>query len=59
MALARSAHQERLLAGEARFLSRELLVTQEKLKANQEIQASSKSHRGFGEAIESRRGFCC
>lgn len=38
MALAEVRNQERLLAGEALGLSRELLVTQEKLKANQEIQ---------------------
>ena len=38
MALAEVRNQERLLAGEALGLSRELLVTQEKLKASQEIQ---------------------
>ena len=38
MALAEVRNQERLLAGEVLGFSRELLVTQEKLKANQEIQ---------------------
>ena len=38
MALAEVRNQERLLAGDALGLSRALLVTQEKLKANQEIQ---------------------
>ncbi len=39
MALAEVRNQERLLAGEVLGFSRELLVTQEKLKANQEIQS--------------------
>ena len=38
-ALAEVRNQERLLAGEVLGRSRELLVTQEKLKANQEIQS--------------------
>jgi cobalt-zinc-cadmium efflux system outer membrane protein len=38
MALAEVRNQERLLAGEVLGFSRELLVTHEKLKANQEIQ---------------------
>lgn len=40
MAMAEVRNQERLLAGEALGLSRELLVTQEKLKANQELQST-------------------
>jgi outer membrane protein, heavy metal efflux system len=39
MALAEVRNQERLLAGEVLGLSRGLLVTQEKLKANEEIQS--------------------
>lgn len=39
MAMAEVRNQERLLAGEVLGFSRELLVTQEKLKANQEIQS--------------------
>ena len=39
MALAEVRNQERLLAGEVLDFSRELLVTREKLKANQEIQS--------------------
>lgn len=38
-AIAEVRNQERLLAGDALGLSRALLVTQEKLKANQEIQS--------------------
>ncbi len=38
MALAEVRNQERLLAGEVLGFSRELLVTREKLKANEEIQ---------------------
>jgi len=38
LAMAEVRNQERLLAGEALGLSRELLVTQERLKANQELQ---------------------
>lgn len=39
-AMAEVRNQERLLAGEVLGLSRELLVTQEKLKASQEIQST-------------------
>lgn len=39
MAMAEVRNQERLLAGEVLGLSRGLLVTQEKLKANEEIQS--------------------
>jgi cobalt-zinc-cadmium efflux system outer membrane protein len=39
-AMAEVRNQERLLAGEVLGFSRELLVTREKLKANQEIQAT-------------------
>lgn len=39
MALAEVRNQERLLAGEVLGFSRELLVTREKLKANQEIKS--------------------
>ena len=40
MAMAEVRNQERLLAGEVLGIGRELLVTQERLKANQEIQAT-------------------
>ncbi len=39
-AVAEVRNQERLLAGDALSLSRELLVTQEKLKANEELQTT-------------------
>lgn len=39
-AVAEVRNQERLLAGDALGLSRELLVTQEKLKANEELQTT-------------------
>lgn len=39
-AIAEVRNQERLLAGEALGLSRDLLVTREKLKANQELQTT-------------------
>lgn len=39
-AVAEVRNQERLLAGDALGLSRDLLVTQEKLKANQELQST-------------------
>lgn len=40
MAMAEIRNQERLLAGEVLGFSRELLVTQEKFKANQDIQST-------------------
>lgn len=48
-AMAEVRNQERLLAGEVLGLSRELLVAQEKLKANQEIQSTIQKLVGVSE----------